>query len=108
LLGAGLCAGAAVFAAGPDAVTIRMEKQSFVPATATVAAGSTITWTNSDDIPHSVTADDQRFDSGAIAPGQTFRWTADKSGDIHYHCIFHPSMTATLNVGAAGAKKSTD
>jgi plastocyanin len=63
-----------------------------------VAAGTRITWTNTDDIPHSVTADDKRFDSGPIQPGKTFAWTADAAGTLAYHCIFHPSMMAQLTV----------
>ena len=82
-----------------------MHKQSFEPAKAKVVAGTTIVWTNNDDIPHSVTADDKRFDSGVVAPGQSFRWTADGSGAVAYHCIFHPSMTAVLNVKPTSAKK---
>jgi plastocyanin len=108
MLGAGLAAAGAAFAAEPAGATVRMEKQTFVPATITVAAGTTVTWTNSDDIPHSVTADDQRFDSGTLAPGQTFRWTADQPGEIHYHCIFHPSMTAVVNVSTKSSNKAAD
>ena len=104
LAGAALGAGAA-FAAEP-ALTITMQNAGFVPAQATVAAGTRITWTNKDDIPHSATADDKRFDSGAILPGKTFTWTADRAGAVPYHCIFHPSMTATLNVRSGSAKQT--
>jgi plastocyanin len=80
-----------------------MQKESFVPVTLAVAAGTHVTWTNDDTIPHSVTADDKRFDSGPILPGKSFGWTATGSGTIAYHCIFHPSMTATLTVRAPAA-----
>ena len=83
-----------------------MQKEAFVPATKTVAAGTRITWTNNDTVPHSVTASDNHFDSGPIQPGQTFEWTADGSGTIAYHCIFHPSMTAELTVRGGAAKSS--
>ena len=92
---AGLVASAEARAAD---LRVRMDKASFVPARAMVRAGTRIVWTNADDMPHSVTADDKRFDSGAIAPGATFTWTAEKPGRIAYHCIFHPSMTAVLVV----------
>ena len=105
LAGAGLWAGAA-FAAEPAPLMITMQKASFVPTQATVAVGTRVTWTNSDDIPHSATADDKRFDSGAIMPGKSFTWTADRAGSATYHCIFHPSMTATLNVRSASAKQT--
>jgi plastocyanin len=107
LIGAGLCAGAFVHAAEPHGVTIHMQTQTYVPAQTSIAAGTRITWINDDSMPHSVTAADNRFDSGPILPGKSFEWTATGSGTIAYHCIFHPSMTATLTVqtpSAAAAK----
>lgn len=100
LVCAGLLAGAIVGAAAPHDVTITMRQQAFEPATLRVAAGTRITWTNADDMPHSVTAADSRFDSGPIPPGKSFQWTAQGSGEIAYRCIFHPSMTATVTVTA--------
>lgn len=84
-------------------MAIKMQMESFVPAKATAAAGTRVTWTNTDSVPHSVTADDKRFDSGPILPGKSFEWTVTGSGTIAYHCIFHPSMTATLTVQAPSA-----
>lgn len=104
ILGAGLCVSAFALAAGPHAVTIKMQKESFVPAKTTVAAGTHITWTNTDTVPHSVTAAENRFDSGPILPGKSFEWTADKAGKVDYHCIFHPSMTAVLTVDATSGE----
>jgi len=101
LIGVGLCAGAVAHAGSPQELTIRMQKESFVPANASVAAGTRITWINGDTIPHSVTAGDNGFDSGAVLPGKSFQWTATTTGAIAYHCIFHPSMTAVLTVRAA-------
>ena len=98
VLGAGLFAGTSACAAG---LAVKMQKEAFVPARAHVATGTVVTWTNTDTVPHSVTADDKRFDSGAILPGKTFTWTADRAGALAYHCIFHPSMTAVLEVGPA-------
>jgi len=103
ILGAGLLAGTIAAAAPTADAAVKMQKETFVPASTAVAAGTRITWTNTDSMPHSVTANDQRFDSGAIAPGQSFTWTADAAGTIAYHCIFHPSMTGTLAV-QPGAK----
>lgn len=104
ILGAGICASAMALAAEPQAMTIRMQKESFVPAKTAVAAGTHITWTNTDTVPHSVTASDNRFDSGPILPGKSFEWTADAGGTINYHCIFHPSMTAVLTIGPTSGK----
>ena len=103
IVGAGILASALACAGEPATLAIRLQKESFVPATVTAAAGTRVTWTNHDTIPHSVTADDKRFDSGPILPGKSFAWTATGSGTIAYHCIFHPSMTATLTVGAPAA-----
>jgi plastocyanin len=104
ILGAGVCASACALAAGPRDVTIKMQKEAFVPAQTTVAAGMHVTWTNTDTVPHSVTAADSRFDSGPILPGKSFVWTAEGSGKVDYHCIFHPSMTAILTVGATAVR----
>ena len=101
VLGAGIVTGTATFAAPSHDLAIKIQKEVFVPASTAVAAGTRITWTNTDSMPHSVTANDQRFDSGAIAPGKSFEWTADSAGTIAYHCIFHPSMAGTLTVRAS-------
>src|SRR5689334_19285521 len=98
LIGAGLLAGAAVFANESREVTIRMQKESFVPAQITVVVGTPVTWTNTDEVPHSVTSLDGTFDSGPILPGKSFHWTPREAGPLSYHCIFHPSMTAALKV----------
>jgi plastocyanin len=94
---AGLLASACAFAG--DA-TVKMEHQTFLPDKLNVAAGTKITWMNNDTIPHSVTANDGKFDSGAILPGKSFQWTATDAGTVDYHCIFHPSMTAAITVRA--------
>ena len=104
ILGAGLSASAFAQAGESQAVTIRMQKETFVPASATVAPGTHITWINMDTMPHSATAADNRFDSGPIMPGKSFEWTAGGNGAVDYHCIFHPSMTAILTVGTTTGK----
>jgi plastocyanin len=101
MFGAGLLAGAALSAAEPPTLAVKMEKESFVPAKVSATAGTQVTWTNTDSVPHSVTADDNRFDSGPVLPGKSFQWIATDSGTIAYHCIFHPSMTAQLTVRSA-------
>jgi len=97
-IGAGLCVSAGALAAAAHEVSIRMQQQTFVPVKIEVAVGTKITWTNNDTQPHSVTANDGLFDSGAILPGKAFQWTTTQAGTIGYHCIFHPSMTADLTV----------
>jgi plastocyanin len=98
IFGAGLLASAFAGASEPAALAIKMQMESFVPAKVSAPAGTQVTWTNTDSVPHSVTADDKRFDSGPILPGKSFEWTVTGSGAVAYHCIFHPSMTATLTI----------
>jgi plastocyanin len=81
---------------GGDAVTI--QNFAFGPASLSVAAGSTVTWTNSDSTGHTVTADDASFDSTTIARGSTFSQTFDTAGTFAYHCSIHPNMTGTIEV----------
>src|SRR5687768_3488429 len=75
---------------------------SFSPASLTVTVGDTVTWTNADDSPHTVTADGA-FDSGNLAPGQTFSFTFAEAGTYTYVCRYHDEMVATITVVAAGS-----
>jgi len=93
-----VAASASASAADLKIVSVHMRQQSFVPEKLVAKSGSTISWTNDDTVPHSVTADDGRFDSGPLLPGQSFKWMAGSAGKVAYHCIYHPSMTATLTV----------
>ena len=71
---------------------------AFSPAELTVPAGTTVTWTNNDSAPHTVTSDDGAFDSGRLDEGDTFEFTFEEAGTFAYHCDFHPNMTATITV----------
>ena len=83
-------------AAAPGAVTIA--DFAFAPDTITVAAGTTVTWTNNGAAGHTVTADDGSFDSKTIASGATFSQAFAKAGTYAYHCSIHSSMTAKVVV----------
>jgi plastocyanin len=83
-------------AGGGDAVTI--QNFAFGPASLSVAAGTTVTWTNSDSAAHTATADDGTFDSSTIASGATFSQAFDTAGTFAYHCSLHPNMTGTIEV----------
>ncbi|HEY2958449.1 MAG TPA: cupredoxin family copper-binding protein [Actinomycetota bacterium] len=80
---------------GANAVTI--DNLAFSPATLNVKAGQQVTWTNKQDIAHTVTADGGAFDH-QMPPGATFSFTFDKAGSFPYHCTIHPSMTAKVEV----------
>ena len=74
---------------------------SFEPETVTVKAGTTVEWTNSDDIPHTVTKDGgpgDDFNSGSIAPGDTFEQTFHDKGKIDYVCTIHPGQEGSVTV----------
>jgi plastocyanin len=97
-LGAGL---GSVHAQGGTAVSI--VDFAFQPASIEVAAGSTVTWTNTGAAPHTVTADNGAFDSGQLKPGATFSQTFTTPGTYTYHCEIHPQMTGTVVVTESAA-----
>jgi plastocyanin len=70
----------------------------FEPADVSVAVGGTVTWTHEGSLPHTVTASDGAFDSGNLAGGETFSFTAEEAGTIDYACSIHPDMTGTITV----------
>lgn len=82
----------------PAAVTI--DNFTFGPASVTVPAGTTITWTNRDDIPHTVTAADtpRRFRSPPLDTGDHFAVTFTQPGTYRYICSLHPMMQGTVVV----------
>ncbi len=72
---------------------------AFQPPQLEVAAGSTITWVNTGEYPHTVTADDGSFDSEVLLPTKTFSITMLEAGTFTYHCDVHrKDMTATIVV----------
>jgi plastocyanin len=83
-------------AAAPSAVSI--ENFAFNGAAITVAAGTTVTWTNNDDIPHTVRAVDGSFHSKALDSGDTFQTTFAKPGVYSYFCSLHPKMVGKVIV----------
>ena len=70
----------------------------FAPEAIEVTAGTKVTWTNSDDAPHTATADDSSFDTGDLDQGDSKTVTFDKPGEFTYYCRFHPFMKATVEV----------
>src|SRR5918992_217092 len=73
----------------------------FSPASLTVSVGDTITWTNGDDSPHTVTG--SAFDSGNLDAGQTFSFTFEEAGTFAYACQYHDEMVGTITVVAGSA-----
>jgi plastocyanin len=71
---------------------------SFEPATLTVKAGTTVTWVNRDDEPHTATATDKRFNSKTLDTGDRFSQKFDAPGVYNYYCALHPHMTGKIIV----------
>jgi plastocyanin len=81
---------------GGEAASVDIPDISFEPAELTVKAGTTVTWTNSDDLTHTVTKDGvapgPEFDSGDLEPGDEFEQTFDEPGEINYICTIHAAQ----------------
>src|SRR5215510_1435242 len=80
------------------ATEVKIDNFSFSPATLEVKAGTRVTWTNADDIPHTVVSDDKIFKSKALDTDEKFSFTFDKPGTYPYFCSLHPKMTAKVVV----------
>jgi plastocyanin len=101
-----LAAGSVGLAIGDDAATkgtgaaIRISAKDFMfsPATVTVKAGSTVTWTNLDEEPHTVFSDAGLFRSSALDTKDSFSYKFDEPGTYHYLCTIHPRMVGTIVV----------
>ena len=85
---------------------VSIKNFAFNPPNTTVSAGTTVTWVNNDQVPHTATANDGAFDSGTLQPGQSYSFKFDKPGTYAYHCNIHPDMSATVTVSGASASAS--
>lgn len=87
-------------AAAPAAVTVHISNFVFTPADLHVAAGTTVTFVNDDDIPHTVVSDDRTtFRSPVLDTGQSFSYSFKARGSFGYFCSIHPHMTGRVTVG---------
>jgi plastocyanin len=75
-----------------------MQQYRFLPPTASIRAGTTVTWSNEDEAVHTVTAADGSFDSGRMPIGATFSMAFPSPGTVEYLCSIHPAMRGTLTV----------
>ena len=83
---------------GAGSAAVTMANSRFSPASVTVGTGGVVTWTNTDTVPHTVTAADGSFDSDILMPGQTFSYQFDAPGTIGYRCSLHVGMTGEVVV----------
>ena len=84
----------------PSAATaeVKIDNFSFGPQTVTVPVGATVTWTNRDDIPHTVVSTDGVFKSKVRDTDEKFSFTFTKAGTYPYYCSVHPKMTGRVVV----------
>jgi plastocyanin len=76
---------------------ITIDNFTFTPAELTVKVGTTVTWTNHDDIPHTIVSAG-KFRSKALDTDNSFSFTFTAAGDYKYFCSLHPHMTGTIKV----------
>jgi plastocyanin len=83
-----------------DAPQVTIDNFAFTPAELTVNAGTTVTWLNRDDIPHTVTdaADQRAFKSAPLDTGDSFSHQFATPGTYHYFCSLHAHMQGTIVV----------
>jgi len=93
-----LGAGASPSPSAGTTAAVAIADYSFKPATLTVAAGTRVVWTQKDDDPHTVTADDGSFDSKGLGQGDTYAHVFVKPGRYPYHCSAHPFMKGVVIV----------
>jgi len=79
---------------------VKIDNFSFGPVTVTVPVGTTVTWTNRDDIPHTIvsTDDPKAFKSKVLDTDEKFSFTFSKAGTYPYFCSIHPKMTGKVIV----------
>jgi plastocyanin len=80
---------------------VKIDNFTFAPQSVTVKAGTTVTWINQDDIPHTVVSPAKAFRSKALDTGDKYSFTFTIPGVYEYFCSLHPHMTGTVVVEAA-------
>jgi plastocyanin len=98
----------AVAQSAASANGISIDNFTFNPPTVTVKAGTTVTWTNKDDIPHGIASANNAFTrSKALDTDDSFSFTFTTPGTYQYFCYIHPHMTGTIVVQAATGSNAT-
>ena len=104
---------AAIFAAAAASLPahaadlqVKIDNFTFSPQRLTVKAGATVTWTNRDDIPHTVTSSSKVFRSNALDTDDKYVFTFATPGVYEYFCSLHPHMTGTVVVEAQTGSNS--
>jgi plastocyanin len=82
----------------PARVAVSIENYAFSPDPLTVALGTTVVWTNHDEVTHNVVSRDHLFTSPDLEANQLFEFTFKKAGRFDYFCSIHPEMTGRVIV----------
>lgn len=82
----------------PQAVAIAIDNFKFGVVSLEIAAGTTVTWTNRDDVPHTVVSSTKVFKSPPLDTGGAFSYTFKSAGTFEYYCSMHPRMTGKIVV----------
>lgn len=82
----------------PQTLEVKIDNFSFGPTELTVPVGTTVTWTNRDDIPHTVVSVDKVFKSKVLDTDEKFSFTFNTAGTYPYFCSIHPKMTGKVVV----------
>lgn len=82
----------------PAVISITIDNFSFTPREITVSKGTTVTWINHDDVPHTVVSTDKKFRSRALDTDEKFSFTFSDTGAYGYFCSVHPVMTGRVLV----------
>jgi len=96
LAGSAICIPAA--AQTPDPNQILIKEFMFAPNPLTIKAGSTVTWVNMDDEPHTVVSNTRMFRSGAMDTKESFSFKFAEPGTYHFTCSIHPRMVGVIVV----------
>jgi plastocyanin len=96
-----VAAGFPVASAQAAGLEVNIDQFAFAPQSITVKAGTTVNWTNEDDVPHTVASSSKLFKSKALDTKDKFSFTFTTPGTYEYFCSLHPHMTAAIVVEAA-------
>ena len=108
VVGSVLAAGVLFARADSPAGGVSIDNFTFTPPTLTVKAGTTVTWTNRDDIPHTVASSNNAFKkSGALDTDDSYSFTFTTPGTYHYFCYIHPRMMGSIVVEATTGSNAT-
>ena len=87
-------------------IEVKIDNFAFAPQRIVVQAGTTVTWTNADDAPHTVVSTAKLFRSSALDTTDKFSFTFATPGTYEYFCSLHPHMTGIVVVEAATAENA--